>query len=268
MSIDLIDSSTSTRTRTFQRARVEAALAGHVAGPVVDNVLIFGGWGSENAGGPLDPHAATSTASLVSAVQALPSPSSRRLVVRAREGALNDDGDESFLQLARDFHPLGKLIVYGYSAGGFSALRISYRLGMVFPYWNVGAGRLEPYPPTFGTGSAHVLAGFVRIDRMITIDPASGPTSGMVSRRVWPSVRYNLNVYQTHPASHAQSGGLFQMGVRSHGEPTEAFDATATRIENVDWSSRYTGDPGSAHGRIGRDTIDLVLASIREELAS
>lgn len=258
MSIDLIENSLSLRTIAYQRARVEVAVGGRAPSPIVDLVIIFGGWGIQHSGEPLAPGAASGSATLVERVQALRVPGARQLVVSAWQGETGGAPqavEEASSVVFRRFHPLGKFIVYGYSAGGFNALQLSYRFGLTYPYYNVDARTFERYPPPLGTAGPHPVAGFVRIDRLITVDAASGPMSGWAQRRVWPSVRRNLNIYQTHPST-----------IRSHGGPTEAVDTTATRVDNEDWTSRY--EDQSAHGRIDEDSNDRALAAIQEELGA
>lgn len=276
MSIDLIDSSLSSRTIDFHRARVRAAV-GHLSpSPIVHLVLLFGGWGNLRAGDPLAAAPGTGTASLLDRVQALRVPTGR-VIARAWSGVLTGDDrgvDAAFDLVARSFHPLGKLIVYGYSAGGVSALRFATRLGIDFPYYNVIARRFDRNPSNVTiTYSPYEMAprytrspaifGYARIDRLITVDIAAGPASGGLARYVDPSVRYNTNIYQTWPSGVGPGSARFP---GSHGGPAAAVDPSATRVTNDDWSGRYRAQPDAAHGSIDGDSNTQVLTWIRQEL--
>jgi len=98
-------------------------------------------------------------------------------------------------------------------------------------------------------GSA--TAGYVRIDRLITVDGAAGHFSSQMFRRIPPNVRRNLNLYQLHPSP-----------IGSHGGPNEAHNRRATDVVNRDLSSLYTRNPGDAHSSIDEDTTLEVLETI------
>jgi hypothetical protein len=91
------------------------------------------------------------------------------------------------------FHPLGRLIIYGYSAGGLDALDLVRRISM----W------------TYDFSTQRLLSccsilpdvGIVRVDLLVTVDVADGPISGILDRYISPSARRNINFYQTYPAS-------------------------------------------------------------------
>ncbi|XXT23704.1 hypothetical protein WME94_19385 [Sorangium sp. So ce429] len=272
MSIDLLIDESSRRQRSFNRAGVEDALRGIVIPSVRHLVVVFGGWGQSQGGERLRPSAGppTDTTSLVQRIEQLRPLSGGRVIVRAYQGAMSEDGtaDREMIGIMRsEFHPLGKLVVYGYSAGGMMAMRLAYRLGMSFPYYSTHMGAFLG-PLSRGrhvAGRTRVVWGYTRIDLMVTIDAATGPSSGMISRRVWPSVRNNLNIYQTEGGTGGESSGS-RFGVGSHGAPNSAFDGAVTRVDNRDWTERYRDDPGRGHASIDGDSADAALEAIQEEL--
>lgn len=260
MSMDLLRDSTSRRHIAFQRAEVEAAVRGRVASPVTDIIIVFGGWGSAQAGQPLPAGGASDTQRLIARLQELRAATGRTVLLRSYQGSLTEDNPgerEAVRLITQQFHPLGKLIFYGYSAGGFSVLRLCYRFGMMFQFYDVGSRQIMPYPPYQNGRREGDVYGFVRVDRLITIDAAAGPMSGLVRRRAWPSVRRCLNIYQTERSP-----------VWSHGGPVEAFDPSVTEVVNHDWTSRFSAAPAEGHGQIDRESFDLAFETIRSELTS
>lgn len=271
MTIDLMTDQHSTRQRTFARATVQAAMDGVSSWPVKSVIVVFGGWGVAKAGEVLDLNGETTgTTLLIKALKALKPADGTSFVIRAFNGALTEENtaEQNILRtISADFHPLGKLIVIGYSAGGFSAMRTAYQLGMSHPCYDTTTRSFSPFlvPIDQKNGKIKTVYGFARIDLLVTIDAADGPLSGVTNRRVWPSVRRNLNIYQTAGSSRKGSSGS-HYGVYSHGGPNTAFDSSVTEVKNIDWTSKYSADPGEGHVTIDDDSIADVTQAVREEL--
>lgn len=245
-------------------------LASSVPGPVRNIVVIFGGWGSDAAGLPLGPGQPTGTSKLLKKVQALGNLPFGTLHVAAFEGSLVGGIDSAAVFIRSLFHPLGRLIIYGYSAGGLDAMS----LARVISTWTynfttrrlVSCGILSPSQCFSPPSSTPPDVGVVRVDLLLTVDAADGPMSGIVFRDIARSVRRNINLYQTYPASRPRSGGATASGVLSHGGPNFAVSPTATVIENYDLTGWYTADPGQGHGRIDNDTNEAAFEAIRGTL--
>lgn len=227
-----------------------------VTGPAVDSrrhvIILFGGWGSQKAGQPLAGDVTTGVSLLRDQVSRLATEVRGKLCITAIEGSLSDTyGLLTATQfIEKNFDPAGSLIVYGYSAGGLEAMRLTHHLWATMGCYDVRTNKF------FSSFEHRPSAVDVRVDLLVTVDAASGPTSGWVSRRVFPIVRHNLNIYQLH------SPGL----VGSHGGRNTAIDDAATLIINEDWSSRYQANPKRAHGAIDNDCLGEVNAAIRAEL--
>ena len=251
MSVDVIDKNQSLQSYPVGGG-TRAALRGRTRTPITDIVVIFGGWGGvSDAGKPLQTNVnpPTGTSQLVQRVRRIQNTPLHRIQVVAYHGSLRDSLgiNRAFNFIRSNFDPLGRLIIYGYSAGGFDALRLSSHIWLARRYYELSS---ESFRRSRRDG--HTV-GFVRIDLLITVDAAVGPISSIAFRRVQPCVRKNLNFYQRF------SSGV----VRSHGEPNRAVDKRATLIDNRDLSSRYRNTPDSAHGLIDNDTLDDVIQAIR-----
>jgi hypothetical protein len=270
MTIDLITLALQARQRRFSHARVVAALGEHTSN-VADTIVVFGGWGNLDAGQPLEPGGSvvTGTTLLLDRLNELRNESLRPLRIASYHGtmdALNHDpiSHSSFHFIWDNFHPLGKLIIYGYSFGAFDAMMLTNVFTMSLPYYNANRHTFERYFPPSPDRRADIY-GFVRVDLLVTIDAASGPLSDFAARTVLPSVRTNLNIYQTEPAGSRELFG-FRLGARSHGERCEPMDPNVTEVQNIDWTYKYASDPGAGHGMIDNDSIDEVIRAIRGEL--
>ena len=273
MTIDLVKHRDSRRQRTFNAAAVKQAIGGKMPDKITDIVAVFGGWGQSDAGQPFDdPHATTGTGKLLKRIREVAETSPNKVIVKAFQGALGAEGprgEQAVFDLVREhLHPAGKLILYGYSAGGFSAMRVCYRLGMSYPYfviqWRTGAPRraLMPYPPFTrkGTTPDNTVIGFVRVDCLLLVDAAAGPLSsyglmGKTQRRAWPSVRHCINYYQQHASR-----------IGSHGGTATAFDPSVTTVTNHDLTARYDNNPEKGHGRMDEDTLEEMVAHITAAL--
>ena len=154
--------------------------------------------------------------------------------------------------LASNFHPLGHLILYGFSAGGYIVLELTRRISNQSPPRN----RFLTVLPSLRDDAPSGLIGFVRVDYLVTIDPAVevGRTD-VINRRVAPSVRRNLDYYQTNPNF-----------VGSRGHPTVAIDSRATYIRSTNLTQRLEATGREPHTSIDNDTHRTVLRKIQEVL--
>ena len=267
MSMDLIVGERRTSSRVFNSASVAAAVEGIAPRSVTDLIVVYGGWGGSEGGQPLDAGGeSTGTTQLVNRLKAIRSGTGHHVVVRAWQGMLRTGlagAGEDFVRSA--FHPLGKLIITGYSVGGFNAMSLAQSL-FYAGYYNVNRRTWQQYYSPSADRSRDVV-GIARVDLLVTVAAAQGYMSDANSRRVAPSVRKNINIYQTHA-----SGRDFGTGValvpRSHGGPNTAMDESATLVENRDWSARYANAPNDGHGTIDNDAIESVVAAVRSELGA
>lgn len=260
MSIDVIDAKAVDRRLKFERGATERALGDQAKGIINNVIVVFGGWGVSDAGQPLDYNKdASGAAQVAKSVSQFASQDGYKNVVFAYQGAQQGGASDQVLAtIMSSFHPLGKLIVYGYSAGGLSALQLSHRLGLVFPYYDTGTKGLSKYFPAASKAKSGIVYGYVRVDLLVTVDVAWGPQSGIMSRRVWPSVRRNINFYQKHGSP-----------IWSHGGPTDAVESNVTNISaQYDWTSKYDADPSSAHRKIDEDSLHEVLKEMQAELVA
>jgi dienelactone hydrolase len=119
MSVDLPDHSTGSVNATVIR----------------DVFVILGGYGIEDASQRTDPLPATAaysgTGDLLKRVQGIEIqvPFGHQKKVIGLKGTLIDsDIDDAFDFVRSNFHPLGKLIVYGHSMGGAAALELCRKI--------------------------------------------------------------------------------------------------------------------------------------------
>ncbi|MFT3772889.1 MAG: hypothetical protein QM820_46480 [Minicystis sp.] len=268
MSIDLIVGERRTSSRAFNRAAVEAAVAGIAPRAITDLVLVYGGWGGPSDGGRPLPAGGeeTGTTQLVKQIEALRSTTGHHILVRAWQGSLRTGQAGAGEELVRSsFHPLGKLIVCGYSVGGFNAMSLARDL-FYAGYYDVNKRSwLQYYSPSTNRGGD--VVGLARVDLLVTIDAAQGYASDANDRHVMPSVRRNLNIFQTNPSGRDFGTGT-AVAPRLHGGPNQAVDPTATLVENHDWTARYASDPTKGHGNIDNDALDVVVSAVRDELGA
>lgn len=223
------------------------------SGPLRHTIVLFGGWGGVIDGGdPLprqDPSGAARLAEQVRQVALGQRMLGMDLLVRAYQGSLvfTSGAAGADRDIAARFDPRAQLIVYGYSAGVSDALNLVWSLWQNRTFYDTGARRFLGM--FAGGGSATV--GYVRVDRLITVDGAVGPTSSLMFRRIPPNVRRNLNLHQIYPSS-----------IGSHGGPNEAHNTRATLVQNRDLSNRYRGRASSAHASMDEDTLLEVLECI------
>jgi hypothetical protein len=263
MTVDLLNSSGALQSYPTN-GRIQNSNGGDPTGPITDVIIVFGGWGSDQAGQPLpqNPNPPTGASRLVDRLSKIETIPFHTTVLEAYQGALfKTTGTDDAEQVLKDnFHPLGRWIIYGYSAGGVSALSLAWTVWNEMRIYDFSSKSLSgQYISADATNKRRL--GVPRIDLLITVDVAFGPVSNphflAVPRNVPPCVRKNLNFFQRFPAS----------SVESHGSPAFAVDGDATDLDNQDLSERYRQDPGHAHGRISHDTIEDVIQAVRGTLA-
>jgi len=240
-----------------------------VSGPITDAIVIYGGWGGRQAGKPLPGGPQTGTAQLVQEIEKITRtpPVLHSVKLISLEGAMGDSSVvQGFNFIKTNFHPLGRLIIYGYSMGGVDALALSRKLDRELPHYHFPSGKLisRGMPGSVGKPGTPPSLGRVRVDLLITVDVAFGPLSTasvVVNRTVAPCVRKNLNFYETNPKPR----------VFSQGGPNTPENPQATDVVNVDLSRRRSHlRPGQEvdHGTIDNDTWYEVVWAIRGTLGS
>lgn len=208
------------------------ALSGKGLSNRTHTCVVFGGWGGPRSGGREDiPYNVSGAARFAERVKAL------GLTVKDWQGALDSaEMMESALTFVREkSNPKGKLIVYGYSAGGANALDLARELER----------RKQPSPNLV-------------IDLLITIDAyRSGITH--TDRRVPNNVARSINIFQKYA----------QFGTGSYGGPSWRESTSGYHDCNQDRSDRKPykelgrGAPGGgAHGFIDEDTDEVVFEKV------
>ena len=168
-------------------------------------------------------------------------------------GSLSDKNVmvRAFDYIRCNFTKKGKLIIYGYSAGGINAIDLCNYIRNNYMYYDDGVfgGNLS------GVGGDEKHEVFV--DLLITID-AYDP-SFKYKKRIPKNVVCNINIYQTYA----------QGATGSRGYENWAVDPKLTKICNQDRSNRKkykeagSGSMGSgAHSIIDEDTNDLIFSKI------
>jgi hypothetical protein len=249
---------------------------------VRDLFVIIGGYGAEDSSSPTKPLPATPAYSgagdLLERVQKLiPSPGHQNKVIGLKGTLIDSDVGAGFDFIKSNFHPLGKLIIYGTSMGGAAALALCRKIDIEGPYYSeysglttsrVSAERTPkiwnslniPAPSVAGSNPLNMPT---RVDLLITVDAARGPTSASLDRTVGKCVRTNLNYYQTTPH------GL----EKSFGGPNAALDPSKTVVWNHDLTGRIIPDPDPArpphaptHITIDEQTNNVAMAAIKKAL--
>lgn len=218
------------------------------ANPRHDLIVFIGGWGGASNSVTAQPlnGTRTGTGQLVAQAQRMRLRSQVHHIL-ALEGGDNA-GTQAVNWIRQNFNPFGRVIVYGYSAGGVEAMEACREISRLFSIYDFSARQLTD---RIITGHA---AGRVRIDLLVTVDPAFGIFSSQINRSVPPSVRLNLNYYQTTSSN-----------IGSYGGPNQAIDAARTRVVNENLTARR---PGITHSDIDEVTNQRVLAAIRHELSA
>ena len=98
------------------------------------------------------------------------------------------------------FHPLGRLVIYGFSAGGFLALKLceriwNYRRWYNFSTGNIGGGL------TFTPAPNDPQYGRVNVDLLVTVDPCMEDSRDPIRPTRAPGVRRHENFRQNQPRS-------------------------------------------------------------------
>jgi hypothetical protein len=219
-------------------------------GPIVDTVVAFSGW---EAGFILSPGAhelpnrlgtGIAAADLIVRTNETPVPG-RALYARGLYGVLTSSVidvcppsdsiapfsisaatlQDAMAFIESTFDPRGKLIIYGNSAGGDCALNLCRAITKCKHsyYW-----REDPTQSNYlGTWSNADVQGDVRVDLLITVDAAAGPTSDLLDRSVPRCVNMNMNNFQTIAKADQQY---------SRGAPQTADDPSLTYVANQDFS--------------------------------
>jgi hypothetical protein len=170
--------------------------------PITDIFILFGGWGGiHEKGEPWTPDRAAQlakgkpgSAHVLEEVQKIKNPG-RALKVIAFAGSLwlnelRNPGSNSMaeaLQFIRsNYDPMGKIVIYGYSAGGLDALELVNYVPGCMGYYLVSSG--EFYGPAGAAQHWGWRIGWrkefveVEVDLLVTVDAACGPSSGTMSR--------------------------------------------------------------------------------------
>lgn len=215
-----------------------------IPGPIYDLVILYGGWGGvRHNAEPLSTTGGDGTSQLYRSVNDLPlAPGSRQRKILALSGSLSSNAgvEQGITFLRTYFHPASKLIVYGYSAGGTDALELCRQISSTLGYYRFNTRTFATVFEMEDHMNTEVF-GKVLVDLLITVDGASGPASGALSRDVASCVVRNLNFYQP---------------TRSRGGPNIANVPSGTQVEN-------TEVPGAAHGGIDEETNPRALQAIR-----
>jgi len=254
MSVDFLNA--QGRALSFQNTTDHTRrLAASRSGPITNTVIIFTGWGGSQGGQPVRRGRGTADR-LRQDVQRNTIPGFNRIQIGAwqasytRASGMSGEIEQAFRYIVNHFDPRGKLIIYGYSLGGFNAMALTYSIYARLSFFEATTNRFARY---IVSGVSDALWCRPRVDLLLTIDPARGPGSGSAQRRIFSAVRLNINYYQTHESR-----------IYSRGGPTTAMVPELTEIRNFNWSSRYTGDQRQlAHGRLDEDTYSKALHAIR-----
>ena len=229
---------------------VDSRASSSSASPVVDLVVIFGGWGNIDGGDPMPAGAATGASRLAGDVAALPKNLFRDRKQLVLEGAILNSGVNAALGFIRaNFHPAGRLIIYGYSAGGTDALATCREIQSQMGFFSFAT---RQFFSVFGMEDrmSRESMGRVRVDLVVTVDAASGPLTGGLDRMVPVCVRSNVNFFQRTASRIGSRGGA-----------NVAVDPASTTVRNVD----MTG-PAVTHGTISDVTRSQALDAIQGAL--
>ena len=248
-----------------------------------DVFVIIGGYALEDFGSPTNPlpptPAYSGTGDLYERVlkSLVPPGGHQKKAIGLKGTAIDGDVRDSFEFIKINFHPMGKLIIYGHSMGGAAALALCRKIDLEAPYYSEYSGltasriSVERTPKVWNQPSfpAPAVAGSnplnmpTRVDLLITVDAARGPTSGSLDRTIAKCVRTNLNYYQTIP--HGWE--------KSFGGPNAALDRSKTIVWNHDLTGRIIPDPNPAlpphaptHITIDEQTNNVAMEAIKKAL--
>jgi hypothetical protein len=258
--------------------------------PITDIFILFGGWGGiHEKGEPWTPDRAAQlakgkpgSAHVLEEVQKIKNPG-RALKVIAFAGSLwlnelRNPGSNSMaeaLQFIRsNYDSMGKIVIYGYSAGGLDALELVNYIPGCMGYYLVSSG--EFYGPAGAAQHWGWRIGWrkefvkVEVDLLVTVDAACGPSSGSMSRAIPGCVRKNINFFQTTPSDTPMAPSKWPVG--SHGGPNKkGAHGDEKNIENHDVTKEVTEwlktrgiSPGQAHDHIDEFTAGSALKAIQD----
>lgn len=231
-------------------------LGRNVPDPANDVIIIFGGWGNTDNGEPLTANSTDGAGQVLSGVNALVDPPTHPKQVLAIQGTLSGMGgvQQGLNFIRRNFHPRGRLIIYGYSAGGTDALALCRAIWREIPMFDCSSRSFATRRASLWTpnvwdrepsDSDRANLGSVMVDLLVSVDGAAGPFSGMLDRSVPGIVRWNVNYFQTTPSP-----------IRSHGGPNSLIDAGTTRLKNVNLTGK------AVHGTIDEYTSTACVSAI------
>lgn len=183
-----------------------------IPGPVHDTLIFYGGYEEGmTAGGPLTQYTQHKPGSRVGNRSSWTawtwlSRYFKREYTKdmdpARQEGFNNQAVRKgmeFLLQGGVFDPRGKLVIYGFSAGGFNAVGLCRRINLHRPWYNITNRTLgfldhaptpqQPFAP-------------VRVDLLVTVDPCLEDVSGHENYQVIaprPLVKWHANYYQHQP---------------------------------------------------------------------
>jgi hypothetical protein len=219
----------------------------------IHTCLVFGGYSFEKTGEQDIPYDISGAAKFAEQVRAL------GLTVRDWRGTLDveDIIEPAIRFISESFEPRGKLIIYGYSAGGMNALHLAHEVNR----------RLHTFVAKrqfrAGNGSADGPNDVI-IDLLITIDAYHPDRDEQVSN-VGRNVLKFINIYQTYPQSVTGSRGWRLTRDRDEGQRDCNQDRSARRA----YRDAGAGAPGGgAHAIIDEDTHQEVFERVEALISS
>jgi hypothetical protein len=244
MSVKLLDAELARRVAQFG-----------LSGPLRDILIFFGGWfPGATAGHDLtirDTGGRRSSDEALEDLEHFFIPANANIL--AMDPACDQGGNSlhhgaitrAMQFLLERFDPRGKLVLYGFSAGAFNALRFSERIERHRPHYNFQTKTLGNFgfKPESTTGSIAE----VRVDLLLTVDPCLERLPGheSFSTRAPSLVMRHVNWYQTR----GDTKGRSMAGARNH---------------HVGASSATVGSYSVTHDNMPR----LARPEVRQELST
>jgi hypothetical protein len=221
-------------------------LAGSSGSNRIHTCIIFGGYGGLDAGEENIPYSSSGAAVFAEKARAL------GMNVKDWAGSLQDNEviNPAIAFVRETFNPKGKLVVYGYSAGGINALRFTKELERRLHSFSKGVFLTENGP--LGPSDD------VIVDLLITID-AYSPSASSADHRVGRNVRQFINIFQRHSQRVTGSRGARLSREVADGEQ----DCNQDRTGWAEYKESGRGLPGGgAHSRIDEDTHRPVFEKV------
>ena len=214
--------------------------------PVFNTVICFAGWGHSEAGDRFEPggQGTSGTQQLLNMISKIQPGDGSGIRPFGWNGSLRDGYDEAATVIQSNFHPLGRLIITGFSAGGGTAIRLAAWLSRMV--LNLTTNSWHGFSTVYEAIIARNTISLPRVDLLCTVDIASGPLSDFESREIPGSVRRNVNMFQIIPDL-----------VGSHGGLTSAQDPR-TQVVNRDWTSSDV-----RHHNIDEHAMKLIANEVR-----